>query len=167
MRILVSVASKHGATAEIGSALATALAEAGLDVDVVPPGQVEDLGAYDAVVIGSAVYLGHWISSATDFIERHEAALRERPVWLFSSGPLGDPPVPAEDPEDVAGLVVQIGARGHRVFAGEVDRSVLGLGEKVLLTAVRAQEGDFRPWPEIRAWAGEISAALAGDVRAG
>jgi menaquinone-dependent protoporphyrinogen oxidase len=57
-------------------------------------------------------------------------------------------------------LVAATGAREHRVFAGQVDRGRLGLGEKVLLTAVRAPEGDFRPWEEIRTWAAGIAAAL-------
>jgi menaquinone-dependent protoporphyrinogen oxidase len=55
------------------------------------------------------------------------------------------------------------GARDHRTFAGLVDRRRLGLGEKAILAMVKAPEGDFRPWDEIRAWAGEIAAALAAD----
>lgn len=161
MRVLVCVASRHGATAEIGSALAAALVDAGLEVDRVGPDRVLDLDGFDAVVAGSAVYLGRWMDAATDFVERHEDALRTRPVWLFSSGPMGDPPQPAEEPEDVADLAARIGARDHRIFGGDVDRGVLGLGENVILTAVRAPEGDYRPWHEIRAWAETIAAELA------
>lgn len=164
MRVLVSVASKHGATAEIAGALATAFADAGLDADLVSPDRVTDVEGFDAFVIGSAVYLGHWMDAAANLIELHEAALRARPVWLFSSGPVGDPSQAAEDPEDVARLVEISGARGHRLFAGEVDRNVLGLGEKVLLAAVHAPEGDYRPWPEILAWAGEIAAELTSPT---
>lgn len=160
MRVLVSVASRHGATAEIGSALAAALVEAGLEVDRVAPDRVDDLAGFDAVIVGSAVYLGRWMDAATNFIDRHEDALRARPVWLFSSGPMGDPPIPAEEPEDVADLAARVGARDRRVFGGEVDRGVLGLGENVILTAVRAPEGDYRPWPQIRAWAETIAAEL-------
>ncbi len=160
MRVLVCVASRHGATAEIGSALAAALVDAGLEVDRVGPDRVADLSGFDAVIAGSAVYLGRWMDAATNFIERHEDALRTMPVWLFSSGPMGDPPMPAEEPEDVGDLAARIGAREHRIFGGEVDRGVLGLGENVILTAVRAPEGDYRPWHEIRAWADTIAAEL-------
>jgi menaquinone-dependent protoporphyrinogen oxidase len=73
---------------------------------------------------------------------------------------MGHEPKPEDEPADIAQLVAATGAREHRVFAGQVDRSRLGLGEKVLLTAVRAPEGDFRPWDEIRAWASEIAAVL-------
>jgi menaquinone-dependent protoporphyrinogen oxidase len=86
--------------------------------------------------------------------------LATRRVWLFSSGPIGDPPKPVEEPADLPGLMSATGARGHRLFAGLVDKRRLGLGEKVILAAVRAPEGDYRPWPEIRAWAEEIDADL-------
>ena len=93
-------------------------------------------------------------------MERFSTEITAVPVWLFSSGPIGHEPTPEDEPVDVADLVAATGAREHRVFAGQVDRSRLGLGEKVILTAVRAPEGDFRPWDDIRAWAGEIAAAL-------
>jgi menaquinone-dependent protoporphyrinogen oxidase len=87
------------------------------------------------------------------------------PVWLFSSGPIGDPPKPVEDPVDAQPLVELVGARGHRVFAGDLDRSRLGFAERAIVAAVRAPDGDFRPWPEIEAWAREIAAALEVPAR--
>lgn len=161
MKVLVSAASKHGGTAEIATAIGDALAGAGLEVAVVPPDRVLTLAGYDAVVLGSGVYVGHWMDSAKELVERFGSELAARPVWLFSSGPIGDPPKPDEDPADVAEVMEATGARGHRVFPGFVDRSQLGLGEKVILTAVRAPEGDYRPWDDIRAWAREIAGALA------
>ena len=40
-------------------------------------------------MIGSAAYVGHWLGDATSFVKQHRALLAERPVWLFSSGPIG------------------------------------------------------------------------------
>lgn len=31
----------------------------------------------------------HWLKEATSFVKRHHRLLSQRPVWLFSSGPLG------------------------------------------------------------------------------
>jgi menaquinone-dependent protoporphyrinogen oxidase len=56
--MLVSAASRHGATAEIAQAIGQALSEQGLTVAVIPPRDVRGLDGYDAVIIGSAVYMG-------------------------------------------------------------------------------------------------------------
>lgn len=161
MKILVSAASKHGATADIAKVIGETLTAAGHEAAVVPPDAVTSIAGYDAVVLGSGVYVGHWLDAAKALVERLGGELATRPVWLFSSGPIGDPPKPDEDPADLPDLMAATGARGHRLFAGLVDKSRLGLGEKVILAAVRAPEGDYRPWDEIRAWADEIAGELA------
>lgn len=163
MRVLVSAASRHGSTAEIAAEIASVLVEAGIDAGVVPPDDVPSLDGWDAAVIGSAIYVGHWLAPARDLVERLAPELAERPVWFFSSGPIGDPPSPVEEPEDVADLVALAGARGHQVFAGRIDRKQLGLGEKVIMTALRTPEGDFRPWTDVRAWTEGIARALASE----
>lgn len=89
------------------------------------------------------------------------------PVWLFSSGPVGDPPEPEVDPAEAGAMMIRVGAREHRLFAGKVDKSELGLSERAILAMVRAPEGDFRAWPEIAAWGGEIAASLLAGVAVG
>jgi menaquinone-dependent protoporphyrinogen oxidase len=171
-RILVVVATKHGATRGIAEAIARDLAES-------PAGQEMGLTAvlqeaehdpgpaqFDAVVVGSAVYVGRWREPARDWVSAHAAALRERPVWLFSSGPIGTPPFPPDEPHDVHPLAQLIGARGHRVFAGRLDKDLLSVGERAMVTAMRAPLGDFRDWDAVRAWAGEVAAELR-DLRRG
>jgi menaquinone-dependent protoporphyrinogen IX oxidase len=49
----------------------------------------DDPVGYDAAVIGSAAYYFHWMKPATEFVCRNRDTLTSRPVWLFSSGPLG------------------------------------------------------------------------------
>jgi menaquinone-dependent protoporphyrinogen oxidase len=121
---------------------------------------VADVAGYDAFVLGSAVYAGRWLDEARHLVEENASALRAKPVWLFSSGPVGEPPKPEEDPVDAEPLVTATGAREHHVFAGKIDRSGLGLGEKAIVIALRAPEGDFRDWDAIRAWAAGIARAL-------
>ena len=83
------------------------------------------------------------------------------PVWLFSSGPTGRPdPKPEGDLNGIDALAGSINARGHRTFAGRLDRSRLGIRERLIVSAVRAPDGDFRDWEEISAWAREIVAEL-------
>lgn len=168
MRMLVSAASKHGATAEIaetiGEALREALENSGNEdavIDVIPPERVSSVEDYDAVVLGSAVYMGRWLESARELANSSAGALAERPTWLFSSGPVGDPPRPSEgEAVDVGEILDSTGARDHRVFSGRLDKSGLGFAEKAVMVAVRASEGDFRDWEAVREWAQEIAAAL-------
>jgi menaquinone-dependent protoporphyrinogen oxidase len=167
VRVLVSVASKHGATEEIGEAIARALTEDGVDAEVQSPARVATIEGFDAVIVGSGVYAGHWLDAAKRFIERHGAALRERPVWLFSSGPLGDPLAPIAEPVDVAPLVEASAGIGHRVFAGKLAKEELGLGERALVKMVRAPYGDYRNWPDIADWAREIAGSLKAAAAAG
>jgi menaquinone-dependent protoporphyrinogen oxidase len=160
MRVLVTAASKHGSTAEIADEVGRTLRGHGLEVEVLPPDQVGSVDDYSAIVVGSAVYAGHWLAPALTFVERFESKLAQRDVFIFSSGPLGDPPKPAEDPVDVTEVMTATKARSHRVFAGRLDRGSLGFGERAIVAAFRAPYGDFRDWGEIRAWADEIAEAV-------
>lgn len=164
-RILVAGASRHGATLDIVDAIASVLTHRGFSVIDKPLEEVSDPGGFDAVVIGSAVYVGRWMGDAVDFIDNHADELCRIPVWLFSSGPIGDPPMPEGDPTEVPELIDKIQARGHRIFAGRLDKDRLGLGERLIVSMVRAPSGDFRDFPQVAAWANEIADSL--DAEAG
>ncbi len=114
--MLVSAASQHGATTEIAQAIGQVLEERGLTVAVIPPGDVRNLDGYDAMITGSAVYMGHWLDPAKELVNRFRAALTDRPVWLFSSGPVGKPASKFarsmdQDPVDLPGVLEATHAR--------------------------------------------------------
>jgi menaquinone-dependent protoporphyrinogen oxidase len=160
MKVLVCAATKYGATGEIANAVADVLAENGLEVTVIPPEQAGAIEQFDAVVLGSAVYMGQWMKPARELVDRSAAALAARPVWLFSSGPVGEPAKPAENPVDVSKILQSTKARDHRVFTGRLVRKHLSFPDRAMASAIRAAEGDFRDWAEIRAWAAGIASAL-------
>ena len=87
--ILVGYASKHGATAEIAERIAEILTQVGQPAEARPVQQAGDLGGYQGFVIGSAAYGAHWRKDATAFVMSNQDLLAYRPVWLFSTGPLG------------------------------------------------------------------------------
>lgn len=163
MRVLVTAASRHGATHEIATAIADGLSRRGVEADSRPVEELAGLDGYDAYVIGSAVYVGRWLAAARELVEAHAETLGARRVWMFSSGPLGPPEdlKPEGDPVDAEDVVQAAGAVEHRVFAGRLDKRLLGLGEKAVVIAVRAPEGDFRDWEAIDGWAAEIADQLA------
>lgn len=163
--VLVAFASRHGSTQGIAEALAARLQQAGLGAAAIPVERRPDPASWTAVVLGSAVYAGHWLDPARDWAAAHAAALRQRPVWLFSSGPIGDPPFPPDEPYDADPLARLTGARGHVVLPGRLDKALLRFGERAMVTAMRAPTGDFRDWVAVGAYADRIAAELAGSRR--
>ena len=165
MTVLIAAASKHGATDEIAARLGVRLGERGIDVEVRRLEQVADLSGYDAFVIGSGIYLGAWLKEARRFLDAHAAELAQRPTWLFASGSIvGDPPI-GDDPNALrAGLadrlVEMTHAREHKLFAGKLDTSTLGLLEKAAVRGAHASEGDHRNWQAIDDWATTIAHEL-------
>jgi menaquinone-dependent protoporphyrinogen oxidase len=160
--VLVAYASKHGSTREIAEAIAIVLREEGHDVDLRAARDVRSLGATGAVILGSALYAAHWQRDAARFVRRHLAALQERPVWLFSSGPLDDSATRGRlpVPEPVAAGTAAVGARDHRIFGGRLLPDTPGVDAHILATH---PTGDFRDWESIRAWARSIAAELPGS----
>src|SRR5262245_49622748 len=86
VKVLIVSASRHGSTEEIAEQLAVVLREHGISVHTQHADRVQALDDYDGVILGSAVYLGHWLPPARRFAEQHAAQLAGLPVWLFSSG---------------------------------------------------------------------------------
>jgi menaquinone-dependent protoporphyrinogen oxidase len=160
-KVLVASASRHGATTEIAEAIGEILAAQGVDVDVKEMEDVDTVYPYDAYVLGSAVYIGSWLHSATRFIDEHWELVATRPTWLFSSGPIGKPPHPAAaDSFDPADLVARVRARDHHLFGGKLDKHGLALRERAVAGALRVPEGDFREWEAVTAWATAIARSL-------
>jgi menaquinone-dependent protoporphyrinogen oxidase len=160
MKVLVCAASKYGATSEIAQAVADVLAERGCTVTVLAPEKAIVVEEFDAVVLGSAVYMGQWMKPARELAERSADALAARPVWLFSSGPIGEPAKPADNPVDVTTILQATKARDHQIFTGKLTKKHLSFPDRAIVSAIRAQEGDFRNWAEIKDWAGGIADAL-------
>ena len=165
MRVLVTYATKYGATAEIADKIGQVLRQAGLQTDVLPTDRVGDLTPYKAVVLGSAVYIGQWQKKAATFLRANEKALAERPVWLFSSGPTGEgDPVQLTKgwrfPTALQPIADRIHARDIALFHGALDPKKMNLIEKWMVKNVKAPFGDFRDWNAINAWAHAIADAL-------
>ncbi len=153
MKILVTVASKHGSTYEIAETICTELRAHHIDAEVKEAGAISSLGGYDAVILGSAIYAGDWLPQAKSFAKKYRAVLAQKPLWLFSSGPLGEEHAqPVNDLKKMASPLGNVQPRDHRVFVGKLDASELSLAERLITKAVKAPEGDFRDWDEIRAW---------------
>jgi menaquinone-dependent protoporphyrinogen oxidase len=114
-------------------------------------------------VLGSAVYMGQWMKPARELAERSAAVLATRAVWLFTSGPVGEPAKPADNPVDVTKILQATKARDHQIFTGKLVKTHLSFPDRAVASAIRAQEGDFRNWAKIRRWATGIADTLLAN----
>ena len=172
MRVLVVYASRYGATVGIAERITGKLNEFGHKAEMTAAEKVASLDGYDAFIVGSAVYIGSWMKQASDFVRRNSALLATRPVWLFSSGPVGTRTVDdqgrdvleAAVPKEIAELEPLVHPRGHRVFFGAMDHTKFSVGHRVVFAMPAMKklmlDGDYRDWVAIDAWAKEIAAAL-------
>ena len=160
MHILVTAASKHGATDEVADAIARRLTEAGFEVDRIAPGDVDSVEEYDAVVVGSAVYILQWMPAAHDFMERFAHELVAKPVWAFSVGMNGVPKHAPQDPTRIGPLLTRVNAKELKSFAGRYKPSLLSLRERSVARLAGVVEGDFRDWAAIDEWTDGIIASL-------
>jgi len=169
MKILVAYATKTGSTAEVAAEIGRVIeSKGGCQVDVRPVGKLKGVDGYDAVVIGSAIHAGKWLSEATKFVKRHRETLNQVPVALFAVCLLMK-----EDTEEnrrtaaayldpVCEMVrpVEVG-----LFAGAMDYGKLPFILRPLIRAMKAPQGDFRDWEAIRAWASRICDRLVQGER--
>lgn len=180
MPVLVAYASRHGSTAGIAERIAEVLTDAGVSAEARPISRIDDLDEYDAFVIGAAAYITHWLKDATTFVAHHRHLLAARPVWLFSSGPLGSEPAGADGkdprestrPKEFDELAELLHPRDQKVFFGawDPDAPPVGMAERMMKLAPAAARalpaGDFRDWDDIDEWATQIARELAAPTRA-
>lgn len=164
-KVLVAYASKYGATKEIAEKIGLVLKDAGFNVDILPADKVTAIGPYQAVILGSAVYIGGWRKQAARFLKDNEKALAGKMVWLFSSGPTGkgDPVELVQGwrfPKTLQHLADRIKPVDIVLFQGAAFPEKLSAIGRWLMKKVKAPLGDFRDWNAITIWSVAIAKTL-------
>jgi menaquinone-dependent protoporphyrinogen oxidase len=163
--VLIAYATKNGSTAEIAAAIADEIGRHDIDVDCMPAGDVRDVTRYDAVVLGSAVYMKRWQRSARHLLRHHRHELAERPLWIFSSGPVGKDPDPSwAEPPRVVDQAERLGVRDHVVFGGRMPLEPANFVERAMVQDTPEDLRDARDFDEIRGWARGIAEAVTTAV---
>jgi menaquinone-dependent protoporphyrinogen oxidase len=161
--ILVAYATRYGSTQEVAESITATLREGGLEVELQPMQEVKSLDKYDAVVLGAAIYNAKWHPDAHQFLSQHQENLRQRPVAIFTLGPLSTSDAAKRNSrrqlDSELAKYPWLKPVAVEIFAGKYDPSKPGLGFFERLLPAR----DHRNWNAIRAWANELPAQLQQD----
>jgi menaquinone-dependent protoporphyrinogen oxidase len=164
-RVLVTYASKYGSTGGVADVIGKELCSKGMAVDVALIKNARNVGSYQGVVIGSAIYMGEWMPEAVDFVKDNRDVLRKVPVAYFlvcltmHQSTKENQAVALSYMDPILKDVPEIKPVGIGTFAGALHYSNLSLLMKIIMKAKGSPEGDFRDWNAVRAWAGESAYA--------
>lgn len=175
-KILVAYGSRCGSTGGVAEAIGRVLCQKGASVDVRLVDHVKDPGAYDAVIVGSAVRRGSWLYEAIDFVRKNKDILDKKPTAFFLtclclSRP-GDQTrrLAKKYMDSVLRTVPQVKPRALGYFAGALDYSKIGFMMRGIMRSKMAEkgikEGDYRNFAAIRAWTGSLPLQMGLKARA-
>jgi menaquinone-dependent protoporphyrinogen oxidase len=162
-KILVAYATKAGSTEEIARFIGATLRDRGYAVDILSVSQQPDPSDYDAVLLGSAIRAAQWLPEAVAYLTTYREALAQRPLayWTVCLTLEQDTPANRATVSDYLKPVRAIlPAQAEGFFAGVMDQKRLSLPLRMLMKAMKAPQGDFRKWDEIRAWVDEVEPLL-------
>lgn len=160
-KILVTYDTKHGATSIVAKKIFDTLCDnATVDLVFVENLDPGDIPAYDAIVIGSPIYIGQWLPGINKLLRRHHAAIEQIPSAFFVTCTYiaNDTPdrqayaketyieknlskYPAIVPVDMG------------ILGGEFEYAELYPMERFLMKLAGFEEGDFIDDAKIGAWA--------------
>lgn len=158
-KILVTYATKLGATAEVAEAIGETISKKDAHVDVSPIKDATNISAYDRVVLGSAIRMGQWLPEAVQFAKRHQDHLNQIPVSIFTVHilNLGDDAESERERQAYTKPIREIlTPSAEAFFAGKIDPAQLNFFERLLFKAVKSPSGDLRDWTAIQSWANQF-----------
>lgn len=155
-KVLVTYATRYGTTSEIAEEIAAVLTGAGLDTDIIPVMEVAGIDAYDAVVIGSPLYMGKILVEAREFCEQYKPYLEGKWVAFFVNGIS----LCSQDTDTTPLMFAAIDAMApyvsiaeKAIFGGRLSMKALSVADMQLATIAGAREGDCLNMDDVRAWA--------------
>lgn len=170
MKALIAYASAHGSTAEVAQFIGQVLEERGFDVTVASVDTIQKVDGYDAVIAGSAIHAGMWLTPMSRFLDRFKRELASRPLYMFITCIRVLEPDGCEHALQYyvhQETLQQLGVREVGVFAGKLRLDAIDMRERWTLS-LRYDGGvipgefndDFRDWDAIRDWAIKVGERL-------
>lgn len=165
-RVLVAYATRYGSTAETAGVVAEELRKQGLDATAENVLAIKMVKGFDAVVLGSPVYMGKWLVDIVEFVKTFRVDLSAIPLAAFTAGLTvcseggdgGDGGKAAGEAVEAVRMYVDPVETG--LFGGKMEKKGLSFADRAIITMVRAKEGDCRDWDAIRSWSKTLPAKL-------
>ncbi|MGZ4723849.1 MAG: flavodoxin domain-containing protein [Ilumatobacteraceae bacterium] len=160
MQVLIAYGSKHGSTAGLAHMIGDALELRDIHAEVRDANSAGSVDSYDGVIVAGALYANRWHRHARRFVRRNARALRNRPVWLISSGPLDDSARSGElkPVAQVSKLAASIGASGQVTFGGRLAGDAKGF---IAGKMAKNRAGDWRDADQVSEFAAVVAAGLS------
>jgi len=105
-----------GVIAPTAEWIARKLQQPGMEVELRSIAEPADVAGFDAFVLGSSIYMGHWNKEAVASMRRNQLLLKGHSDCLFSSGPIGNQE--RVEPVELADLMAVVSVREHKLFGG-------------------------------------------------
>ena len=162
-RALIAYATKYGTTKEIAEEIQGVLTENGIESDITNVMETGTIDSYDAVILGSPVYMGKMLVEARDFCQRYKPYLIDKWLAIFVDGISCCPP----EANNTSPMIAAINEMSEyvrpamkKIFAGAFSPVGLSEGDAQIADMVHPPVGDFRDHEEIRTWAREVASAI-------
>jgi len=163
-RVLIAYATKYGTTKEIAEEIQDVLAENGIESDLINVMETGIIDSYDAVILGSPVYMGKMLVEAREFCTQYRPYLTDKWLAIFVDGISYCPP----ENTDTSPLIAAIDEMHEYVrpvmkkgFTGAFSPVNLSEADAQIADMVNPPIGDFRDHEDIRTWAREVASAIS------
>jgi menaquinone-dependent protoporphyrinogen oxidase len=167
--VLIAFATNYGRTYKIAEAISETLCADGYRVDIRFAKNLseEELTEYDAVILGSCIYIEEWHPDALAFLKKYQATLAQKKVAYYCVCALM-----GMDFENAATLVDEhyilpmyerfpdITPLDVTAFAGAINYRILLPKDWLMLRLMFMPGGDWTDWDAVFAWADKISTLL-------
>jgi len=164
-KVLVTYDTKHGATSIVAKKIFDTLCDnssdnASIDLTFVENLDADTIQDYDAIIIGSPIYIGKWLPGIKKLLKRHHEAIEALPFAFFVTCTyIGDdtPERQAYAKENYVEKNLEkytaVKPLDIGILGGQFEYAELYPFESFLMKLAGFEEGDFIDDTKIEAWA--------------
>jgi len=174
MNVLITYSSGYGATKEVAEKVSRILAEEPrFKIATISIDDVETIGDYDAVIVGSSVRADRPLANVRDFFARYADVLPEKHLVIFAvclaaNNKDGREKVKQEYLSQITKKYPALAPLRTEAFGGKIDFEKLNPVMQQLMNRVLEKTGirthgtvDTRDWGFIESWAVDLRQQLA------